>query len=249
MNEPCARLAQGTARLLSVVFFLAGPILALAPLGMAPLLIAAAALAVAMERAGRGEWLKPASQPAIISIVFVVWCAVTLIWALSPAEGARKLVDLALVLASLLALLAAGGRAAPGQRRILALALAGGMAVGLILLSVETGFDFPLYRALMGNANPRLADMVEAKRSVDALPLLAAARGNRCGRAAEFDLEFTVSHRQSAQASVGEGLRERAHALRYCVLEHRMGEFRDNRERSRPAESKDSRAIAVGEGD
>jgi O-antigen ligase len=68
---------------------------------------------------------------------------------------------------------AAGDRATQAQRRILALALAGGMAVGLILLSVETAFDFPLYRAVMGSSDPRLADMVEAKRSVDALPLLA----------------------------------------------------------------------------
>jgi O-antigen ligase len=173
MNEPKAGLAKATTRLLSVAFFLAGPILALAPLGMAPLLIAAAALAVATERAGGGKWLKPASQPAIVFTVFLAWCAVTLIWTLNPAEGARKLADLALVLASTLGLQAAGDRATQAQRRILALALAGGMAVGLILLSVETAFDFPLYRAVMGSSDPRLADMVEAKRSVDALPLLA----------------------------------------------------------------------------
>src|SRR6185312_2012216 len=41
----------------------------------------------------------------------------------------------------------------------------------LLLLAVETVFDFPLYRLVMGN-NAKLADLIEAKRSTDALPLL-----------------------------------------------------------------------------
>jgi O-antigen ligase len=45
------------------------------------------------------------------------------------------------------------------------------MLIGLVLLAVETLFDFPLYRAVMGES-PKLDDLVESKRSVDALPLL-----------------------------------------------------------------------------
>ena len=85
-----------------------------------------------------------------------------------------------------------------------------------------------------------------------AAPGVAAARRS----APEFDLELTVPHPQARQTSVVEGLGERAHTLRNCVFEHRIPEFRDNRERSRPTASKRSskrlsseRAIERNSGD
>jgi exopolysaccharide production protein ExoQ len=172
MTEPISGLASGTVGLLIMAFFLAGPVLALAPLGMTPLLIASAALASLTERIKNGAWPKPPSQLVALFLFMLIWCALTLFWDLSVHGGARKLVDLAVVVAALLALLALGRRAAPVQQRRLALALIAGIVVGLGLEAVETGFDFPLYRAIMGNSDPRLADMVESKRAIDALPLL-----------------------------------------------------------------------------
>ena len=172
MIEGQAGLAPATLWVLAIAFFLAGPIIALAPLGMAPLLLAAAVFSVASERFRGRRWLAPPSQLLWISTVFSAWCAVSLLWDLNLGHGLRKLLDLVLVLAALAVLAAAGREASPRQQRLAAIALAAGMALGLVLLAVETTLDFPLYRALMGNSDPRLVDLVEAKRSVDALPLL-----------------------------------------------------------------------------
>lgn len=199
MTEPKAGLASGTAWVMILAFLLAGPILALAPLGMAPLLIICAVLTMAIERIQGGYWLKPSSQLILIHGLLLSWCAISLAWDLNVGDGARKLIDLALVLIAMLMLMAAGARASSAQRRIFALVLAGGMATGLILLSIETSFDFPLYRALMGNSDPRLVDLGESKRSVDALPLLlwpaalAVARLGKTWLAIVLVAVFTVA--------------------------------------------------------
>ncbi len=171
MNEE-AGLTGSTVWLLSVAFALAGPVMGLAPLGMAPLMIAAAVMATTVERIKSGRWVKPSIELVLIFGLLMALCALSLTWDLNARDGARKLIDLVMVLASLLALLGLSARALPDQRHRLALCWAGGVAVGLILLTIETAFDFPLYRALMGGSDPRLIDMVESKRSVDALPLV-----------------------------------------------------------------------------
>jgi exopolysaccharide production protein ExoQ len=156
---------------LTVAFALAPPLLAVAPLGMAPLLIAAGVLGYAAERIQSGRWPHIPVGPTVIFAIFLVWCALSLIWDLNPGSGARKLVDVVLAVASLLALLSLAKRINPEQSRRLCWTLVGGMLAGFVLLAIETLFDFPLYRLVMGG-NPKLADLVEAKRSVDALPLL-----------------------------------------------------------------------------
>ena len=167
-----AGLARSTVWILAVAFALAGPVLSIVPLGMSPLLIATALLAYGCERGRSGRWPVPPKSTVLIFSVFVGWSALSLIWALNPASGARKLLDLVVLALSLLALLALGDGADAVQRRQIGKMLVGGMVVGFIVLAIETLFDFPLYRALMGGANPKLADLVEVKRSVDALPLL-----------------------------------------------------------------------------
>jgi O-antigen ligase len=138
---------------------------------MAPLMIAAGVLAYGAERIRSGTWPSIPAGAAAFFVAFIVWCALSLIWDINPGSGARKLVDIALAAASLLALLALAGRLTTEQSRRLSWALVGGMLAGLLLLAIETLFDFPLYRAVMGNS-AKLADLVEAKRSTDALPLL-----------------------------------------------------------------------------
>ncbi|HEX4505806.1 MAG TPA: O-antigen ligase family protein [Alphaproteobacteria bacterium] len=156
---------------LTVAFALAPPLLSVAPLGMAPLMIAAGVLAYAAERVQSGTWPGVPASAAAFFIAFIVWCALSLIWDINPGSGARKLIDIVLETAALLALLALAGRLGAEQSRRLSWALVGGMLAGLVLLAIEALFDFPLYRAVMGN-NAKLTDLVEAKRSTDALPLL-----------------------------------------------------------------------------
>jgi hypothetical protein len=192
-------LAPATATILAIAFALAGPILALAPLGMAPLVIAAGILATAAERIQGGAWPRPPLPLAVALGALLLWSALTLIWGIDPREGARKLLDIAVIWAALVALLGLADRVGPEQRRRLALAMAGGLAVGLILLAIETMLDYPLHRLVMGNDNPRLVDLVESKRSVDALPLLvwpvaiALARLGRTRLAIVLILVFAVA--------------------------------------------------------
>jgi exopolysaccharide production protein ExoQ len=171
MNEAGRSLTPVTLWILIVAFALAPSLLAVAPLGMAPLLIATAVLGYVAERVQSGGWPRVSTDAAALFAIFLVWCALSLIWDLNPGSGARKLVDVVLTMGSLLALLALAGRIDSEQNRRLSWALAGGMLLGLLLLAIETLFDFPLYRAVMGSS-PKLDDLVESKRSVDALPLL-----------------------------------------------------------------------------
>jgi exopolysaccharide production protein ExoQ len=171
MNEAGRILTPAALWILSAAFAVAPPLLAVAPLGMAPLLIATAVLGYTAERVQSGGWPRVPADTAALFAVFLVWCALSLIWDLNPGSGARKLIDVVLTMGSLLALLALAGRMDLEQSRRLSWALAGGMLVGLLLLAIETLFDFPLYRAVMGSS-PKLDDLIESKRSVDALPLL-----------------------------------------------------------------------------
>jgi exopolysaccharide production protein ExoQ len=198
MNEAGRSLTPATLWVLTVAFALAPPLLAVAPLGMAPLLITAAVLGYIVERIRGGEWPRVPAETAAFFAAFLLWCALSLIWDLNPGSGARKLVDVVLVAGSLLALLALAGRIDLEQSRRLSWALAGGMLVGLVLLAIETIFDFPLYRAVMGSS-PKLDDLIESKRSVDALPLLvwpaclALARLNLPWLGALLAAVFTVA--------------------------------------------------------
>ena len=164
-------LTQAALWILTVAFALAPPLLSLAPLGMTPLIIATAVLAEAAERFQKGSWPALPSRAAAFFSVFFAWCALSLAWGLNPVGGLRKLVDVVLVSVSLLSLMGLADRMTQEQSRRLSWALAGGMLAGLLLLAIETLFDFPLYRAVMGNS-AKLADLIEAKRSADALPLL-----------------------------------------------------------------------------
>jgi O-antigen ligase len=164
-------LTPGAHRILTIAFALAPPVLSVAPLGMAPLMIAAGALAYGAERLQGGKWPGIPREAAAFIAVFIAWCAVSLILDIDPGSGARKLIDIVLAAASLLALLGLADRLNPDQSRRLSWTLVGGMFAGLVLLAIETLFDFPLYRAVMGNS-AKLADLVEVKRSADALPLL-----------------------------------------------------------------------------
>jgi len=164
-------LATPTAWVLTVAFALAGPVVSMAPLGMAPLTIAGALIAVVTERIWGRRWPSPRLLASVLVAVLIAWCALTLIWDIKPPDGARKLIDLVLVLGALLGYLGLAPLADNEQKRRLSLALVGGVAIGLILLCIETGLDFPIFRAIFGNGDPRLIDGVQAKRATDALPL------------------------------------------------------------------------------
>jgi hypothetical protein len=171
MTDAEPGVARPTLFLLALAFALAGPMLALAPLGMAPLTIAGGALTFASEIASGRGWPRPPPLPTAIVATFLLWCAISLAWDFNPADGARKLADIVLVFAAALALTGVAGRLDEAQRHSLAVWLVAGVIIGLVLLGIETIFDFPLYRLVKGD-DPRLVDLLESKRSVDSLPLI-----------------------------------------------------------------------------
>src|SRR6185503_19699275 len=150
-------LAPATAWILTAAFAIAPPLLALAPLGMAPLVIATAVLAETAERVRKGRWASFPPRAATFFSVFLAWCALSLLWDLNAGSGLRKLGDVVLVTVSLLTLLGLADGLSPEQGRRLCKALIGGMLIGMLLLAIETLFDFPLYRAVVGD-NAKLAD-------------------------------------------------------------------------------------------
>ncbi len=172
MNDVRVSIAPLTISCLTLFFVLAGPILALAPLGMAPLVISAGVVTVTLERIINHRWLRPSILAMCLSTIFLGWCVISLSWDIDPVDGAHKLLDLFLVFASSLLLLGVASQTNAAQRRWLAWAIVCGAAVGLVILAIETIFHFPLYRAVMGAGNPKLNDLLESKRSVDAMPLI-----------------------------------------------------------------------------
>jgi O-antigen ligase len=170
MSEPAGQAA--TAAILLILGALAGPVLTLAPLGMTPLLIVSAILATGAHYFAARQLPALPKAAAIALGILLLWCAASLAWGIDPKSGASKLADITAILVSMLALLGLSTALTDHQRDRIALGLAGGLAVGLLLLVVETMFDYPLHRLVMGNGNPRLVDLLESKRSVDALPTL-----------------------------------------------------------------------------
>src|SRR5271154_2045608 len=121
--------------ILTIAFALAPSLLAVAPLGMAPLLIAAGILAYAAECIRSRSWAPIPASAAALFVIFLGWCALSLVWDLNPDSGARKLIDVLLAAGSLLALLGLAGRLSPEQSHRLCWTLVGGMLAGFVLLA------------------------------------------------------------------------------------------------------------------
>jgi O-antigen ligase len=172
MSEVKTALASSTLMILAIAFALAGPILALAPLGMTPLVIVAALTATVSERLRTRRWPRIRGYILAIILIFLAYSEISLGWDINKSAGVRKLVDITVVAVAMLALTGLASRMSNTQQRFAAQALICGAVTGLILLGIETIFDFPIFRAIMGNSDPRLEDLMESKRSVDALPLL-----------------------------------------------------------------------------
>ena len=157
---------------LAVAFAAAGPLVSLAPLGMWVLVAVTALTSLAAERIRSGTLPIPPRSALWLSAAFLIWCGLTLLWGLEPADGAGKFIQMVGIFAAVLILLGLAERLNDAQRTRLALILAVSVAIGLVLLGIETTFDYPLQRGLIGDANPRLAHLAESKRSVDALPVI-----------------------------------------------------------------------------
>jgi exopolysaccharide production protein ExoQ len=150
------------------------PLVVLAPLGMAPLLVIAAVAVVAVAAATVVQALPRFSAIAVLLAALGCWGAASALWSIIPGhsffEGIRFLGESACGVC----LLAATTRIAPATRPRLARALAGGIAVALALLMIERLADAPIMHWWHGTPPEQFESLGHYDRGVTVLVLLMA---------------------------------------------------------------------------
>lgn len=148
---------QTAAHVVAVVTALYVPVAALAPHGLAPLLIISAlALVVAPpdRRALRSAWRTPL---ALLFAAVVVVGAASALWAIKPEEALVRAAKLAGLFVAVVVFVTGTRSLEPRQARRVESALVGGLAVGLALLVLEAITDGALSqlgRTLLGDDRP-----------------------------------------------------------------------------------------------
>jgi O-antigen ligase len=150
------------------------PLVVLAPLGMAPLLVIAAVAVVAVAAATVVQALPRFAAIAVLLAALGCWGAASALWSIIPGhslfEGIRFLGESACGVC----LLAATTRIAPATRTRLARALAGGIAVALALLMIERFADAPIMHWWHGTTPEQFESLGHYDRGVTVLVLLMA---------------------------------------------------------------------------
>jgi len=122
---------------------------AYAPLGLAPLIILAAMVAVANRRFRDRAWPNFSGFPAVICALAMIWSAVSVFWSIDPpAAHVSKLVRLAILLFAGFALLDCARALRPEERDRFQKLMLAGFALAAIMLLVDRAFEGPILRAL-----------------------------------------------------------------------------------------------------
>jgi O-antigen ligase len=151
------------------------PLAVPAPLGLAPLLLAAAAIAAASALADRGAALasmRKLAPIAALMAMLALWGLVGSAWSIAPMRSVEMAVRLAITsLAGLLILAAACGLEQGGRQR-LALWLSLGTGLGAVLLAGEVATGLGLLRLVRGTLGERPPIDVLLNRAATVLVLL-----------------------------------------------------------------------------
>jgi O-antigen ligase len=146
----------------------------LAPLGMAPLLVVAAAAVVAVAARTIAQALPRFAVIALLLAALGCWGAASALWSIIPGhsffEGARFIGESACGLC----LLIATTGIAPETRGRLARALTGGIVVALALLIIERFANAPIIHWWHGSAPDHFETLAHYDRGVTVLVLLMA---------------------------------------------------------------------------
>ncbi len=154
-GEPAPRIAGAVLTLVAVVYPILG---AAAPKGLAPLFLAAGALALfdpAVRRRLRA-WVaapRPGASFPLALAAGLAWLLATAIWALEPATSARLWPSLAVMSALGLALVAAGGVLDPRRSARIALLAAVGATAFAAFVAGEMETSGRITRALVAAWN------------------------------------------------------------------------------------------------
>jgi O-antigen ligase len=156
------------------------PLAIAAPLGLAPLLLVAAALILLGDGWPRLVHRRFAAVSAILGLV-VVWGAASALWSIDPGRSASMAARLLLTFAAGGVLFDKALRLEVRERRSLAWAAAAGTAIAVVVLLVEVGTGQALLRlgrALIGAREPTPV-MMNRAATVLALMIWPAAYGLR----------------------------------------------------------------------
>jgi O-antigen ligase len=168
------RNRHGVDRVVTGLALLLPPLVVLAPLGMAPLLVVAALALGVLAARNVIPALPRFAAMAVLLAALGCWGAASALWSIIPGhsffEGARFLGESACGLC----LLSATTCVAPESRARLARALAGGIGVALALLMIERFADAPIIHWWHGSAPDQFETLAHYDRGVTVLVLLMA---------------------------------------------------------------------------
>ena len=165
---------HGADLIVAALGLLLPPLVVLAPLGTAPLLVIAGLAAIALAS---GTIAREASRFAVVALLLAglgIWGMSSALWSILPGhsffEGARLLGEVACGIS----LLASATGLASVSRARLARALAAGVMLALALLVVERFADAPIIHWWHGTPSGRFENLGRYDRGVTVLVLLMA---------------------------------------------------------------------------
>ena len=175
-KSPTERLrhGHGVARILAGLALLLPPLVVLAPLGMAPLLVIVALATVALAARPIAQAFPRLTILAALLVALGVWAATSALWSIIPGhsffEGTRFIGE------SLcgLCIIAAAAGIEPGDRAPLARALIGGLVAALVLLAIERFAGAPIVHWWHGTPTGQFESLGRYDRGVTVLVLLMA---------------------------------------------------------------------------
>lgn len=150
------------------------PLVVLAPLGMAPLLVVAAAAVIVLAPGTIAQGLPRFLVIAALLAALGIWGAASALWSVIPGhsffEGTRFLGESACGIC----LLAAATGIAPDARARRARALTGGIVIALALLAIERFAGAPIIHWWHGTSLGQFENLAHYDRGVTVLVLLMA---------------------------------------------------------------------------
>ena len=165
---------QGVARIIAGLGVLLPPLVVLAPLGTAPLLVIAAIAVVALAFRPIAQALPRLTALAALLGLLGLWAAASALWSIIPGhsffEGVRFIGECLCGLC----LIAATTTIEPSARASLGRSLAAGLIVALILLTIERFAGAPIVHWWHGTAESQFESLGRYDRGVTVLVLLMA---------------------------------------------------------------------------
>ncbi len=177
---------------LGVAAFLVPVMGVYAPLGLAPLIMATAVMAVMVRRVKEGQWPNFSGFAAVVCALAMIWSAVSVFWSIDPpAAHVSKLVRLAILLLAGFALLDCARALGSEERDRFQKLMLTGFALAAIMLLVDWAFEGPILRMFPNTSGHWPGVILRFNRGVTILALMI------------WPVTLALWNRSPAQAIIG----------------------------------------------